>query len=194
MNYRRGRGSLKNGSRSHPCAQFIRFTEEENKRLNKLIRKRGLTVQAFGHAAIIRAINEADLGKKADGEIEREEPRRETPPLGLGIRDRLRESSEDDDYDDRRSESVPSTNSSASAPVLAQARTIDNEIMSLARTVVGSPKSARKDVLRAASQSIARGRTLEEAVRLADDLDAAIKRLDDVPQTALERVRARAGR
>jgi len=66
--------------------------------------------------------------------------------------------------------------------------------LALARTVVDSPKSARAEVLRSACRALARGRTQEEALRLADDLDAAIKRLDGTPQTTLERVRARMGR
>ncbi len=84
------------GSKSHPCAKFIRFTKEENDKMVKLCRKRGLTIQSFGHAAVMRALNEAELGRKADGEIERDE-RPVEMPLGLGIRDRLRESREEDE-------------------------------------------------------------------------------------------------
>ncbi len=193
--YRSG-SSYSKGSKTHPCGKFIRFTKEENDKLTKLCRKRSLTVQSFGHAAVMRALNEADLGKKAAGESEHEpeQPLQPEGLPGLGIRDRLRESAEDDEFYERRSESVPSTGTSASAPVLTQARTIDDTILALARTVVAAPQSYRKAVLKDALSALTRGRTLEESMRLADDLDAAIARVGGIPQTALERVRARAGR
>jgi len=194
------RGS-RTGSSSHPRAQFTRFTSEENDRLVRLCRKRKLTVQSFMHAAAMRALNEAELGKKTDVERRRDEEEgsreREYAPQGLGLRERLRESSVDDEPRERESREeierpmiAPST-----APMLTRVMAAD-EIGILARTIVESPTSTRRDVLAAAVRSLARGRSRDEAVRLAEDLDAEIRRLGggEVPKTALERVRARAAK
>jgi len=166
-----------------------------------LCRKRKLTVQSFMHAAAMRALNEAELGKKTDVERRRDEEEgsreREYAPQGLGLRERLRESSVDDEPRERESREeierpmiAPST-----APMLTRVMAAD-EIGILARTIVESPTSTRRDVLAAAVRSLARGRSRDEAVRLAEDLDAEIRRLGggEVPKTALERVRARAAK
>jgi hypothetical protein len=189
-----------NGSRSHPRSYFIRFTVEEDAKLAKLLRKRGLTAQAFLHAASMRALNEAQLGKKTDAEARHEEAVNTSPkaqtPRGLGIREQL-QTARDTDDDFYRSTGLPRAPSPQAAPQAApQARTssVDDEVLALARTIVESPASARRDVLRSACRVLARGRTLEEAQQLADDLDTTIKRLDGTPQTALERVRARMNR
>lgn len=176
---------------------MIRFTDEEAFRLTKLLRKRRLTGQAFGHAAIMRALNEANLGKKTDGEIEREQerPQRSETPQGLGIRDRLRDDRvELDERESERERARYEPTALQQQPVVATRGVVDDEILSLARTVVESPQSSRREVLKAACRALSRGRTQEEAVRLAEDLDAAIQRIDGVPRTALERVRARMGR
>ncbi len=163
-----------------------------------LCRKRGLTMQAFAHAAIMRALNEATLAKKSDGEIIRDDledrSRRQELPRGLGIKDRLVQASEDrrqryEDDDDRSAPELPPR----LPPVLPRA---DDEVMSLARTVVEAPQPSRRDTLKAAQRVLARGvisrgGTQDEALMLADDLEAAIRRLEGVPQSALERVRAR---
>jgi hypothetical protein len=185
------KGSRSNGSKSKPCAQFIRFTEDENKKLVKLCRSRGLTVQAFGHAAIMHAIDEAQLGKKTVAEVVREEDvaaPEKAMPKGLGIRERLQHDASTTDYDD----DAPSTPMPAlQAPPQVHTSTIDDQILTLARTIVVSPSTTRRDVMKAACEVLARGRSLEEAIRLGDDLIATIKQLDSTPQTALERVRAR---
>jgi hypothetical protein len=180
---------------------LIRFTEEEGKRAFDILRKRRLTMQAFGHATIMKALNEIELGKKTGIDIAQEarhEQRQEPEqPRGFGIRQRL-EDGRDRDIEIERAERIERdrerpTNTTVSSPSLV-ATTIDSEILALARTVVDSPKSARAEVLRAACRALAKGRSEEESIRLAEDLDAAIKRLDGVPQTTLERVRARMGR
>lgn len=186
------KGSRSNGSRSHPCAQFVRFTEDENKKLAALCRRRGLTIQSFLHAAAMRALNEAQLGKKTDAEVVREEhaaaTHENTTPKGLGIRERLQRDTVTHDYDD--DDRLPAATPTVQTAPQPRAPG-DHEILSLARTIVDSPPSARVDVWKAAVRALARGRTQEEALQLADDLDVAIKRLDNTPQTALERVRAR---
>ena len=142
----------------------------------------------------MRALNEADVGKKTDAEDEQESAEREraardkpAAPRGLGIRDRLQRAERDDEPDE--------TPSSTPAPVPAQPQThvtsADVEILALARTIVEAPVSTRRDVLASACRTLARGRSQEEAIRLAEELDATIKRLDGVPRTALDRVRAR---
>ena len=158
----------KTGSRSHPCAQFTRFTADENARLVRMCRKRGLTVQAFMHAAAMRALNEATLG----------------------IRERLEDKRRDDDERDN----IPAPTIAPPAPPApppAQSHVPGDEIIALARTIVDSPVSARRDVMQAACRVLARGRSTEESLRLADELDATIKRLGGITQTALERARAR---
>lgn len=196
------RGSRSHGSRSHPCSHFVRFTEEENKKLVGLCRKRGLTVQAFGHAAMMRALNEANLGKKTDGESARDDEESRSRrserelPRGLGIRDRLQQAS-----DERRTRvdenetPAPSIPSPSVQPALLRARSGD-EVLTLARAIVEAPKSARQDVMQAACRALApHARTEQEAAWLADQLTAEVKRLDSAaPKTALERVRTRMGR
>lgn len=189
--------SRSQGSKTHPCAKFVRFTEKENQRLNRLCRKRKLTVQTFAHAAIMRALGEAELGKKTeieqynDGEIDRE-PSYE--PRGFGLRDQLRSNRDDDDEprERRREEPERPLISPTTAPTLTRVMTTD-EVALLARTVVEAPASTRREVMQAAVRTLARGRSQEEGLRLAEELDAEIKRLGggDVPKTALERVRAR---
>lgn len=188
------RGSQSNGTKTRPCAQFIRFTEDENKKLVKFCRKHKLSVQGFGHAAIMKALEDADLGNKSAAEIEREnEDTSETTIKGLGIRERLqpRKDKERRDY----TPSVAPASTPMQAAPQARVASIDGEVLALARTIVESPESARKEVWKSAIRALARGRTEQEALLLADDLGAAIKRLAGTPQTALERVRARtAGR
>lgn len=185
----KSRGGWGKGVRSHPNAYYIRFTDEEDQRLSKLLRRRRLTMQAFGHAAIIRALNEAELGKKTDEETEKEREREreksKPPVMTLGIRERIR--SDDDEWPPRRNE-TPTV--SQATPMLAAAST-DDTILALARTVVEAPSTDRREALKRACRALTRGRTLDEAKRLADDLDAAIQRLQGTPQTVLERVRAR---
>lgn len=187
------KGSRLHGSRSHPHAHFIRFTGDENDRLVRLCRKRGLTMQAFGHAAIMRALNEAYIGKKTDAEIAAENADRPPPDepssKGLGIRERLRE---ERDIDDTREPPPPLAQPTPQPVAQPHTSSGDNEILALARTIVETPQASRRDVIQSACRVLARGRSQEDAVRLADELDATIKRLDGVPKTALERVRARA--
>lgn len=190
MGASQSRGS-RTESRSHPRAQFIRFTTEENNRLIKLCRKRKLTVQSFMHAATMRALNEADIGKKTDAEIAAAEDvdrdDEQPTPRGLGIRERLQRNDTRDDVSG--DDEAPLT---AAAPsVQAHTTSADDEILALARTIVETPQASRRDALQAACRVLARGRTQEEAVRRADELDATIRRLDGVPRTALERVRDR---
>ncbi len=188
-----------NGSRSHPCSHYIRFTADEAAKIAKLVRKRGLTVQAFAHAAIMRAFNDATLAKKSDGEIIRdnlEDPRRQELPRGLGIKDRLVQASEDRRQRYEEDDTPPAMLPSSNLPAVLPPRTIDDEVMALARTIVESPVSTKRDVLKSAHRVLARGVIMrggsqEEALQLADDLEAAIRRLEAVPQTALEKVRAR---
>ena len=205
MKMRGGYGSGARSPRSHTRQILIRFTEEEGERAFKTLRKRRLTMQAFGHAAIMKALNEIELGKKTDAELIQEarigqKQQEESAPKGFGMRKQLEESRERDDElyertirEREREKEKQHYAATGSAPSLV-ATTIDGEILALARTVVDSPKSARGEVLRAACRALAKGRSLEEAQRLAEDLDNAIKRLDGVPQSALERVRARMGR
>jgi len=186
---------------------LIRFTVEEGDRAFKLLRKRRLTMQAFGHAAIMKALREIELGKRTDEEIAKEaiqeHQEKEKKSLGFGIRDRLiedrdRETERSDLDRDRelrvaheRERHVAAT---ISAPSLMPT-TIDGDILALARTVVETPKGERATVLRAACRALApRARTEEEAKYLVDQLYDAVKRLDGVPVSALERVRARMGR
>jgi len=151
-------------------------------------------MQAFGHAAIMRALNEAYIGKKTDAEIAAENadrpPPDERPMKGLGIRERLRE--EREERDDVRE--PPPSLAQPTPQMAAQPRTSspDDEILALARTIVETPQASRRDVMLSACRVLARGRSQEDALRIADELDATIKRLDGVPKTALERVRARA--
>jgi len=200
--------------RSHPCSHFIRFTDEEHTKLHKFLRKRGLTAQAFIHAAAMRAFNEATLGKRTESEIiqEHEEGQRQqreneaSRPTGLGrdFRERILAGREhphhqsagrvravDDAEDDDTSSSLDST---TPVPVQSSSSQADVDVMLLARTIVEAPQSTRRDVHRAACHTLARGRTQESALQLAEELDAAIKRLDGVPKTALERVRTRMSR
>ena len=185
------------GIRSHPRQILTRFTDEEAQRIFKMCRRRRVTVQAFGHAAMMRALNEINLGKKIDekeaADEAREEKKKRAEPTGLGIRERLQDDRERSNDRAERVERERERFSSPSAPIATSVAHSD-EIMALARTIVDSPKTARAEVLRSACRALARGRTQEEAVRLAEDLDAAIRRLDGAPQTALERVRARMGR
>lgn len=159
-----------------------------------MCRKRGLTFQSFGHAAVMRALNEADLGRKTDGETVRDEEQRSRRserelPRGLGIRDRLQQTSDDRRTRPDEDETPASFSPPAQSPPLL-ASGVD-EVMTLARTIVEAPGPSRRDVWKAACHVLARGRTQEMALQLADELDAAVRRLEGVPQTALERVRAR---
>lgn len=174
---------------------MIRFTEEEDQRLSKLLRKRRLSGQAFGHAAIMKALNKAELGEE---EIVDKDARKEPvkKPSGLGIRDRLeKERTVRNERNDRERERGWEREREQEEPRVTQvvSKTVDDEVMALARTVVESPKSTRKETLKAACHALARGRTLDEALRLADELTATIRKLESTPQTALERVRARMG-
>lgn len=193
--------SRSQGSRTHPCAKFVRFTEKENERLNRLCRKRGLTVQTFVHAAAMRAISEAELGKKTDAEQVNGDEEREHAyqPRGLGLREHLRPS-ETVPREEIVERFIDPPTIPAAAPTLSRVLAAD-EVTVLARTIVESPASARREILKAAVRSLARGRSQEEAVQLAEDLDATIQRLDGdgdggggVPKTALERARARAAK
>ena len=187
---------------------ILRFTDEEDKRLEKMLKRRKLTKQAFGHAAIMKALNEIELGKRTDDEVvkeAREEQKQKTlEPKGFGIRERLIADRERDDEADQaerdreRSERVDRARHvtvTASAPSLTP-MTIDGEILALARSVVQAPRGEqRTTVLRAACRSLApRARTEEEAKYLVDQLYDAVKRLDGTTMSALEKVRARMGR
>lgn len=177
---------------------LVRFTDEEKKRINKFLKRRGCTFQTFAHAAIIRAMNEADLGK-----LTNDEPTKEKKPTikGLGIRERLDEDREHDEEqaaEDREHQRVLERERArdrervhiTSTPVLASVSAND-EVMTLARTIVNASPSAREEVKKAACRALTKGRTLEEAVRLTEQLNEAIGQLKDVPTSALERVRAR---
>lgn len=189
--------SRSKGNGSHPCAKFVRFTEKENERLNRLCRKRSLTVQTFIHAATMRALNEAELGNKTDAERlydgdsgdEAHAAGYRPTGLGIGFRERIRTDHPQEENDDNEAESTPSP---PLPPAISTPATADSDmVLALARTVVESPQSARRETLQAACRAIARGRTQEAAVQLAEDLDAAIKRLEGAPKTYLERARAR---
>ena len=66
------------------------------------------------------------------------------------------------------------------------------DIPTLARMVVDAPRGNRRQILESACRTLARtAKTDEERMRLADLLDEEIKRIDTVPATVLERVRAR---
>jgi hypothetical protein len=180
------------GVRSHPCAYHVRFTKEEDRRLKKMLKRRRLTtMQAFLHAAVMRALNDAELGQDVAAEARKEEPK-EKPLRGLGIRDRLESDREEIsfDRDERKPERI------ADNPIAGRsASTIDDEIMSLARTIVNAAPSARTEVQRAACKALAmRAQSEYEALQLLESLNEAIKRLDGKPQTNLERVRARMSR
>ena len=62
------------GTKRNPCAQWVRFTEMENDRLHEAIDYRGVTVQAFGRAAIMRAVIEVEAEMKAAAEAEKAKP------------------------------------------------------------------------------------------------------------------------
>jgi hypothetical protein len=169
-----------------------------------MLKRRRLTMQAFGHAAIMRALNEIELGKRTDEEIAKDARQEQKKGAkGFGIRDQLIEDrnreTERADLDREREERVAHENkrhiaATVAAPSLTPT-TIDSDILALARTVVETPKGERATVLRSACRALApRARTEEEAKYLVDQLYDAVKRLDGVPVSALERVRARMGR
>ncbi len=149
------------------------------------------------HAAAMRALNEAMLGKRTELEIineheERTERQRiddARAPRGLGIRERLLAAVEEETDDADEYEAAPPTPPAPQPPVFTHAA---DQVMTLARTIVEAPQSARRDIWRAACHTLTLGRSREEALQLADELDAAIKRLGDAPKTMLEKVRARA--
>jgi hypothetical protein len=177
---------------------MIRFTDDEDQRLTKMLKRRRLTMQAFGHAAVMKALNDLELGKRTDTEIAqeaRQEQKQQSKeaPKGFGIRDQLYDNREREQRSREREREPERERTATVAPSLAPLG-IDGEILALARTVVDSPKPMRAEILRSACRALARGRTQEEAMRLAEDLDSAIKRIDGTPQTTLERVRARIGR
>lgn len=187
------------GSYTHPCAIFVRLTEEEHRALRRLIKKRHLTIQAFSHAAIMRALNEANLGKETAAEEKLgtlKKTDESTPPAptltrGLGIRERLeaeeesrREREDEPEHVVERPSAVTQFIAPAPAPSSA-------DVHMLARTIVELPQASRRDAVSAAVRSIAHGRSQDEALRMAEDLDREIRRLDARPATALERVRAR---
>lgn len=188
--------SYSNGTPLHPCAQFIKFTAAENARLHRARKICGETVQTFGHAAVMRAVN--------DVLAERDEKRRPQAPerrevFGLGIRERLE--AEDRERQARREE----RESAAAPPPVAPAPPVTvnvhaaaaggggTDVTALARTVVVAPAHERKEALKRACDALApQARTSEDAERLGAQLDAEISRLGAAPQqTVLERVRAR---
>jgi hypothetical protein len=196
---------MRGGTKSHYSRQIlIRFTEEEGTRAFKTLRKRRLTMQAFGHAAIMKALNELELGKKTDAELIQEarlgmKQEEESTKKGFGIREQLQEDRERDaertERVNRDKERERFASATVSAPSLT-ATTIDGEILALARSVVEAPKGEqRTTVLRASCRALApRARSEEEAKYLVDQLYDAVKRLEGVPVSALEKVRARMGR
>jgi hypothetical protein len=183
--------------RSHPHVYLVRFTDDEHERIQKMLRRRRLSNQQFGHAAMIRAINEIELGKQTKQEIlqdikKDQEHQQTIEPSGLGIRERLQESRDRDEA--RRTHLVREEQRNNNLLVPAPLPAVNSdEIAALARTIVDSPKTARKEILQAACRTLARGRTEAETMRVAEDLNAAIRCLE-APQSALERVRARSGR
>lgn len=176
----------------NPCAHFIRFTEEQNCRLHKIRKKRGISIQAFAHAAVMRAVIAAENDDDEGGNrSDRKSERRET--VGLGIRERLE--AEDRERQARREERSSAAPAQAPVTVNVQATAASPasaDITTLARMVVASPRAERKQAIRRACDALAPHiRSTEEAARLGAFLDAEIARLEAAPPTALERVRAR---
>lgn len=170
----------------------VRVSDEELQRLHRLCRKRKLPLQVFGHAAILRALDEADLGKKVNVQVINEQPDVQATVIeskGLGIREQIR--SENEPREEERPVKQPPT--PWLPPPAPTHRIIDDVVLALARTIVGSAPEYRRDVWKNACRTLASGKSQEEALRLAEDLDAAIQRISGVPQTALERVRTRMG-
>jgi hypothetical protein len=177
--------SRSNGNSLMPCAHFVKFTEEQNVRLHRIRKQRGVSIQAFAHAAVMKAVIEAEK------ETEAAKPKIAAAlrPRGLGIRERLELEEEGRtaapaDAPVAPAAAVTVTVQSAAAPAGA-------DIAAIARMVVDAPPGERRAYAQRACMALAQGRSKEEAMRIAAALDAEVGRLRAVPPTALEKVRAR---
>lgn len=176
----------------------ISLSPDDARRANRARDRRGQTWQMFASIAVLDAVEEVEESK--DKAKARRLPRFvvEAPastPSGLGVRDVL------------AAEPAASVVAYEPAPPAAapQAPVVVNvnggggapgggDVNTLARMVVEGPRHERERLLRTACDTLARSAHSEhEALRMAEQLDAEIKRLN-APVSALDRLRARAAR
>lgn len=195
-----------NGTSLHPCAQFVKFTEDQNTRLHRARLYKGLTVQTFAHAAVMRAIaeTEAEMEREEEKKIARQTQRASQlrkEPAGLGIRDRAEADRAAREAARAEAALAAPTTTPAPLPSAAQVHvqvttptTVAvpaEEIAALARYVVdGGPGYGKQNRLREVVERLARrASTREAAAALADRLDEEIKKLR--PPSTLAKVKAR---
>jgi hypothetical protein len=168
----------------------LKFTSEQNRRIYRMRKRLQLTFQAFAHAAVMKALVEA--------EKEHEQQRAKTERkavTGLGIRERLE--AEEEERAARREMAAESPAPAAPVPVSVHVQASSASSMAgiplLARMVATS--TDRRTTMKAACDALApMCKTEEDAIRLADELEAEIKRIDDKPTSVLDRVRQRMNR
>jgi hypothetical protein len=79
-----------------PAAQYVRFTEEQNRRLHETLREDGIpSVQVFIHTLVMKAIEESEEKRERRRQLleqrRLERKRAIDPSRGLGLRERIRE-------------------------------------------------------------------------------------------------------
>lgn len=185
----------------------IRFPSDLIKQVHEARKPRGLTFQAFVLMALrkevdaVRAEVEQDKRRKQQ---QREERTERAKPKGLGIRERLQEqeeavggtdTSDGDGEDEGRASPSPVTVNVGTTALAAPTTNSSIDLTTMAQMVLAAPSGLARDrVLKRACDTLAkRASSNEEALRLAEQLDTEIKRLD-VPTTALDRTRARTKR
>lgn len=171
----------------------LRLRKSIIKRVDELRDERGQTFQTFVQNAVIKAIAEADA--EADRNIFRRDLKKNEKGArhavhGLGIRERLEQEQYEpvtEEHEERVAAAPVIVNVGSSVGATASG---SGDLATLARMVVEGLPHDRRRLLQSACNALAKGRSVEEALQLAEQLDVEIKRLD-VPTTALERVRAR---
>ena len=162
----------------------VRLGRELLRQIDAVRRVRGQTFQAFVQAAVVKAI--ADAEDEADRAKQRRAQRQPNTREAKGLfrRERLEQV---DEPIDAPAQAPP-------APVIVTvgaAAPRGGDLATLAKMIVAAPKTTRASLLQNACQALAaKAGSTEEALQLAEQLDAEIAKLD-VPTTALARVRAR---
>lgn len=201
-----------NENRKRPNPVFVRFADSDKRRLDRLVKKRGITRQDFLLAAALRALDAAEAGQLTAAEADRDragerESSRDNQPRGLGIRERLLQQREvrraDAEYDDEPRTATVEQHHHYAPPAAIYNTSNGAEVTALARLIVDTPPHERRPVWRRITEgflreAMARASSIEEAQRLslarADQLDAEVKRLGAAPHSrtpALDRARKR---
>lgn len=177
----------------------IRFTPDQRARIEKARALRGQTFQTFGHAAIMRevAVVEEEVRKTREERAARRstlDATRETRAAsrGLGIRDRMEDAVTEHNTDEAPAPATPTATVQVQVQTVpAPAVSTNIDVAALARVVVNGRREDRARMLAAAVQTITQATaSRNEQVRLADQLDAEIRKIDG-KSSVLDRVRAR---